>query len=258
MYLGFGCKKPGKVLYQGGIVNGKKWEEQKNTLATYAYAVINSLVINIHISCCQRPNETELSKIWHNNRNSLINLSEQAYFYVHIKVLDFKGRPIPSATLTFSGLNAYYKVSGTFYKYLSPGTYKITAYAARFETSSKKISLTGRRPLPIVFKLDNIQNVSIHTYSSMTLFLKELVSDHPNITTLSSIGNSTGGRRIWVLEISDKPGTHEIGEPEFRYVAGMIFKSGQVIWGIDGPTLSHNFLICTNLGQGLSQKVSFC
>ncbi|KAG8239369.1 hypothetical protein J437_LFUL018711 [Ladona fulva] len=60
-----------------------------------------------------------------------------------------------------------------------------------------------------------------HNYVKMTAALKELSGNYPNITRLYSAGTSTKGRELWVLEISDNPGIHEPGEPEFKYVANM-------------------------------------
>uniref|UniRef100_A0A8D3ECQ2 F5/8 type C domain-containing protein n=1 Tax=Scophthalmus maximus TaxID=52904 RepID=A0A8D3ECQ2_SCOMX len=58
-----------------------------------------------------------------------------------------------------------------------------------------------------------------HNYKEM-----RKVSVHeacPDITRIYSIGKSYTGLKLYVMEISDNPGKHELGEPEFRYVAGM-------------------------------------
>lgn len=60
-----------------------------------------------------------------------------------------------------------------------------------------------------------------HNYSKMSDILFGFSKAYPEITRLYSIGKSIQSRDLWVLEISDKPGIHEPGEPEFKYVANM-------------------------------------
>uniref|UniRef100_A0A667YRS0 Carboxypeptidase X, M14 family member 1 n=1 Tax=Myripristis murdjan TaxID=586833 RepID=A0A667YRS0_9TELE len=55
-----------------------------------------------------------------------------------------------------------------------------------------------------------------HNYKEM-----RKVSECPDITRIYTIGKSYMGLKLYVMEISDNPGKHELGEPEFRYVAGM-------------------------------------
>ncbi|XP_062492594.1 probable carboxypeptidase X1 isoform X2 [Pezoporus occidentalis] len=60
-----------------------------------------------------------------------------------------------------------------------------------------------------------------HNYKEMRKLMKRVSEECPDITRVYSIGKSYLGLKMYVMEISDKPGQHEVGEPEFRYVAGM-------------------------------------
>lgn len=60
-----------------------------------------------------------------------------------------------------------------------------------------------------------------HNFEQMTAYLQDLHRQYPKITNLYSIGKSVQGRKLWVIEISDNPGEHEPGEPEFKYIANM-------------------------------------
>uniref|UniRef100_A0A3Q3LWC1 Probable carboxypeptidase X1 n=1 Tax=Mastacembelus armatus TaxID=205130 RepID=A0A3Q3LWC1_9TELE len=60
-----------------------------------------------------------------------------------------------------------------------------------------------------------------HNYKEMRKLMKLVHEACPDITRIYSIGKSYTGLKLYVMEISDNPGKHELGEPEFRYVAGM-------------------------------------
>ncbi|KAI3365166.1 hypothetical protein L3Q82_010265 [Scortum barcoo] len=59
-----------------------------------------------------------------------------------------------------------------------------------------------------------------HSYKEMRQLMKVVNEKCPNITRIYNIGKSHGGLKLYAIEISDNPGEHEVGEPEFRYTAG--------------------------------------
>ncbi|XP_029819828.1 adipocyte enhancer-binding protein 1 [Manacus vitellinus] len=60
-----------------------------------------------------------------------------------------------------------------------------------------------------------------HSYKDMRQLMKVVNEECPTITRIYNIGKSSRGLKIYAMEISDSPGEHETGEPEFRYTAGL-------------------------------------
>ncbi|KAF5923724.1 hypothetical protein HPG69_019512 [Diceros bicornis minor] len=60
-----------------------------------------------------------------------------------------------------------------------------------------------------------------HSYKDMRQLMKAVNEECPTITRTYSLGKSSRGLKIYAMEISDNPGDHELGEPEFRYTAGI-------------------------------------
>ncbi|XP_006031236.1 adipocyte enhancer-binding protein 1 isoform X2 [Alligator sinensis] len=60
-----------------------------------------------------------------------------------------------------------------------------------------------------------------HSYKDMRQLMKVVNEECPTITRIYNIGKSSRGLKIYAMEISDNPGEHELGEPEFRYTAGI-------------------------------------
>uniref|UniRef100_A0A8C4QWI2 Carboxypeptidase X, M14 family member 1 n=1 Tax=Eptatretus burgeri TaxID=7764 RepID=A0A8C4QWI2_EPTBU len=85
-----------------------------------------------------------------------------------------------------------------------------------------------------------------HNYEAMKKLLAGVHSDCPNVTRLYWLGRSTQRRRLYVFEMSENPGVHEAGEPEFRYVAGM---HGNEVLGRELLLLLAQY-ICWHYRQG--------
>ncbi|XP_049906199.1 inactive carboxypeptidase-like protein X2 [Epinephelus moara] len=60
-----------------------------------------------------------------------------------------------------------------------------------------------------------------HSYSEMVALMKSVNTECPNITNIYSLGRSSKGLDIMAMVISGNPTEHEIGEPEFRFTAGL-------------------------------------
>lgn len=220
---GNGCTKEQDLQYPNGIVRGSKWKLQFKTLPTYAYTVLNSLQLSLHISCCHFPDEAALVAAWQASKEALLRFTERGMTYMHGFIKNNKGIPLKLGSLTFENSKMYTNasVAGEFFKYLPPGEYTVLAQNPHYETSVKTIVIKDKDPVDMQFFLHTNPNFHIHSYEEMTKELQTLAFEYPSITRLYSIGKSVEGRRLWVLEISDSPGIHEAGEPEFRYIAGL-------------------------------------
>lgn len=60
-----------------------------------------------------------------------------------------------------------------------------------------------------------------HNYQTMVEYMHRINRECPNITRIYFIGESVNKQELLVMEMSDKPGTHELLEPEFKYVGNM-------------------------------------
>ncbi|KAB1265975.1 Carboxypeptidase D, partial [Camelus dromedarius] len=250
----------------------------------YNYVWANCFEITLELSCCKYPPASQLKQEWENNRESLITLIEKVHIGVTGFVKDFvTGSGLENATISVAGVNHNITTGrfGDFHRLLVPGTYNITAVLTGYmpltvnnivvkEGPATKVNFSLRPTVASVIlntteAVVTASTVAIlngplgtqsshqpiqpkdfhhHHFSDMEIFLRRFANEYPNITRLYSLGKSVESRELYVMEISDNPGVHEPGEPEFKYIGNM--HGNEVV----GRELLLNLIeyLCKNFG----------
>lgn len=274
MRLGNTCE-PDK--FDGGVVNGAYWYEVKGGMQDYNYVSSNCFEITFELSCCKFPNASTLPKEWQLNKESMLSFIESIHWGIKGLVLDTFGKGIPHAEIEVVGIakNVTTTDRGEYWRLLLPGTYKVVAHAWGYESSKpQEVTVTNGTTTVLNFTLNRIgaqgsvspvseitsqpdefgfiipQKFVHHNYEAMVRLLNEINREYPDITDLYSIGTSVQGRQLYVLEISDNPGHHERGEPEFKYIANM---HGNEVVGREMLLLLSEYL-CQN--YGINERVT--
>lgn len=244
MSEGTGCNS-NTVEFPNGITNGAKWYDVPGGMQDFNYVYSNCFEITVELSCCKHPETERLQPEWANNKESLIAYMEKVHTGLKGFVKDSQsGLGIPNAIIQVAGIakNVTSFVHGDYWRLLVPGTYIVTAHAEGYVSSEPTdVHVLGGPATSLEFhlsprsgpfttrrgsesELENLIEPSEyvhHNHHQMETFLNKTVRDYPDITRLYSIGQSVNGRLLWVLEITDNPGHHEPGEPEFKYVGGI-------------------------------------
>ncbi|XP_034236718.1 carboxypeptidase D-like [Thrips palmi] len=235
-----------------GITNGAFWYNVDGGMQDFNYLHSNCFEITFELSCCKFPNVTELPSYWRDNRESLLKYLELTNMGLHGFVMDENNNAIQNADIVVQNIekNITSTSRGEYWRLLSPGNYVVHASAYGYQSTSPiPIAISSvDEPKILNFTLHRLQSqgpgvsgklvsklrpamdrdgfmtetvFTHHNYTEMVHWLTFLSRTYPKITRLYSIGKSVHGRDLLVLEISDNPGHHEPGEPEFKYVANM-------------------------------------
>ncbi|KAG8122570.1 hypothetical protein E2320_018054 [Naja naja] len=90
-----------------------------------------------------------------------------------------------------------------------------------FETLIKDLSAENGLEHLLLASSADVQPSRYRPYNDLSMFLRGLNLNYPEITTLVSLGQSREIRHIWSLEISNRPNQSEPEEPKIRFVAGI-------------------------------------
>ena len=238
--------------FAGGTTNGAAWYGLAGGMEDYNYMHSNCFEITIELSCVKYPLAKTLHSKWNDNRESLLLYMEAVHKGVKGFVHDEDGNGIANATVSVHRINhdVVTAASGDYWRLLVPGTYTISAHASGFEAEiHSDVVVSDGQPTELTFRLKRVSTdendddeeeeeeedeaphvdgkhfeaneFKHHRYDLLTTLLKQSAEKFPGITRLYSLGKSVKGRDLWVLEITDHPGQHEPGEPEFKYIGNM-------------------------------------
>ncbi|XP_004706949.2 carboxypeptidase D, partial [Echinops telfairi] len=278
------CPGDEDETFKDGITNGAHWYDVEGGMQDYNYVWANCFEITLELSCCKYPPASQLRQEWENNRESLITLIEKVHIGVKGFVKDsVTGSGLENATISVAGINHNITTGrfGDFHRLLVPGTYNLTAVltgympltfhnvAVKEETAIEvnftlRPTVTSENPdmtealatvstvdthnvppgTPASYQPIQPKDFHHHHFPDMEIFLRRFANEYPNITRLYSLGKSVESRELYVMEISDNPGVHEPGEPEFKYIGNM--HGNEVV----GRELLLNLIeyLCKNFG----------
>ncbi|XP_036196782.1 carboxypeptidase D isoform X2 [Myotis myotis] len=278
------CPGEEDETFTDGITNGAHWYDVEGGMQDYNYIWANCFEITLELSCCKYPPASQLQQEWENNRESLITLIEKVHIGVTGFVKDsVTGSGLENATISVAGINHNITTGtfGDFHRLLVPGTYNITAVLTGYmpltinniivkEGPATKVNFSlGPTVTSVILDTTEavitVSTVTIlnplpgtqsshqpiqpkdfrhHHFPDMEIFLRRFANEYPNITRLYSLGKSVESRELYVMEISDNPGIHESGEPEFKYIGNM--HGNEVV----GRELLLNLIeyLCKNFG----------
>ena len=259
MHLGQSC--PGyHESFRNGITNGAHWYDVPGGMQDYNYLHSNCFEVTFELSCCKYPRVDHLNKEWKNNREALISFIEQVHRGVSGFVTDDNGQPIANATISTQDIDHDVKSAsfGDYWRLLVAGNYTITVTADGYKPKTisgvivnhstvTKLNFTLSPLTQSNMPIEPIEPTKFlhHSNEKLKEFLQSYATKCSNITRLYSIGKSVNGVDLWVMEISDNPGVHELGEPEFKYIGNM---HGNEVTGRETLLLLVQYL-CENYGR---------
>lgn len=140
------------------------------------------------------------------------------------QVLDFNLDPLLTSYKSKSVPSHYKYQSVTNHIKATPNKKQDSDSWIQSATSALKPNILFEDIDDVIEKLNFKSDMNIahhHNHQELTTILQVLTKLYPEITRLYEIGKSVGGKSIYVLEISNQPGTHQLLKPEFRYVGNM-------------------------------------
>ncbi|CAH1107843.1 unnamed protein product [Psylliodes chrysocephalus] len=144
---------------QGGITNGAKWYSLQGGMQDFNYLSSNDFEITMELGCDKYPPSSELENEWKRNKDALLNYMWQTHIGIKGVVYDSQTkRGIPNAVIHVKNVTneESYDINhditsvhdGDYYRLLTPGKYKVTAYRDGYLPHTKLVTVTNKPHTP--------------------------------------------------------------------------------------------------------------
>ena len=233
--------------FPGGVTNGAQWYDVPGGMEDFNYLHSNCFEITMELSCCKYPLGTELTQEWNNNKEALLQFMEATHMGAAGVVQSVTGEPLYQAVITVDGIehNVTTSKQGEYWRLLTAGTYSLAAHALGYQSSQPaSVTVTDQHAaVKLDFTLNKLETppsqtapptshsapptstlspdgflnppeFEYHHYDDLVAYLAYYGHRYSHIARVYTVGVSVEGRNLTAIEISDRPGEHELGEPE--------------------------------------------
>jgi carboxypeptidase D len=140
-------------IFPNGITNGAMWYVLYGGMQDWNYLHTNDMEITLELSFDKYPAPATLSNYWSQNKPALLALLQESNRGIHGTVLDAARQPISGATVTVVSPPIDHALItdefGQYYRYLTPGDYRLAIAASGYVTATITVTLTPTAPLTI-------------------------------------------------------------------------------------------------------------
>ncbi|XP_064159323.1 carboxypeptidase D-like [Anguilla rostrata] len=160
MHLGRpGCPNSQVENIPGGVLRAAEWHSHMGSMKDFSLDFGHCPEITVYTGCCLFPAADQLSRLWAENRKSLLSMLVEVHKGVRGVVQDKSGRPIVGAMIVLNGgVRVFTSEGGYFHALLAPGAHNIEAVADGYQQQRQKVfvsSYEAASSIIIEFDMDN-------------------------------------------------------------------------------------------------------
>ncbi|MCB5252955.1 MAG: M14 family zinc carboxypeptidase [Candidatus Cloacimonadaceae bacterium] len=158
------------TFLNNGITNGAQWYVTTGNRQDWTNYATHSREVTIELSNTKNPPASTLPDYWNYNYDALLGFLEAGLYGIHGVVKDAWGNPLDASITVVNHDDGYSTIKtdpahGTFYRYLSPGSYDLVISTSSYEdilAQNLIVSSNASTPLQIIFgELPDLQEISL-------------------------------------------------------------------------------------------------